>query len=202
LYVSDFDNNGKEDLVYGYYNNDTLFPLHGLKRSAMQTPFVKKKYPTYDSFARATLVNIYGAANLKKAFCLKVNNFQSCFLKNQGNTVFKAVPLPLPAQLSSVSSIIFEDLDGDGFKDLVLAGNLYGTDVETPRNDAGIGLFLKGDGKGGFSALRASESGLNLEGEVRNMCLIHIGKNRQMAVIAAKNNGFIQVVKAGELLLR
>jgi enediyne biosynthesis protein E4 len=198
LYVSDFDNNGKEDLVYGYYNNDTLFPLHGLKRSAMQIPFMKKKYPTYDSFARATLDDIYGAANLQKAFCLKANNFQSCFLKNQGKGVFKAVPLPLPAQLSSVNSIIFEDLDGDGIKDLVLAGNLYGTDVETPRNDEGIGLFLKGDGRGGFSALPASKSGLNLEGEVRNICLMHIGKNRQTAIIVAKNNGFIQVVKAGE----
>jgi enediyne biosynthesis protein E4 len=198
LYVSDFDNNGKEDLVFGYYSHDTLFPFHGLKRSAMQTPFVRKKYPTYDSFARATLEEVYGAANLKNALCLKVNNFQSCFLKNQGNSVFKTVPLPLPAQLSSVNSIIFEDLDGDGFKDLMIAGNLYGTDVETPRNDAGIGLFLKGDGKGGFSAVPASQSGLDLEGEVRNMCLIHIGKNRQKAVIVAKNNGYIQVVKAGE----
>ena len=46
--------------------------------------------------------------------------------------------------------------------DLLVAGNMYGSEVETPRNDASIGLVLIGDGQGGFQALSAGQTGLKI----------------------------------------
>jgi hypothetical protein len=108
------------------------------------------------------------------------------------------VPLPVAAQISSVNSIISEDLDNDGNKDLVIAGNMFGSDPETPRNDASIGLFLQGDGSGGSRAVPAAESGLNIGGDVREICLIHLGKGRIPAIIVAKNNNLMQVIEIGD----
>jgi enediyne biosynthesis protein E4 len=195
LYVKDFDNNGKQDLVFGYFNNDTLYPLHGLKSSSSQLPFIKQKFPSYDAFARATLTDVYGAGNLEKAMVFKAVNFATCYLENTGNGVFKLIPLPVRAQLSSVNSIISEDIDNDGYKDLVLAGNMYGSDPETPMNDASIGLFLKGDGYGGFKPQSALESGLYIRGDVREIILLHLGKNKTPAMIVAKNNNLVQIIK-------
>jgi enediyne biosynthesis protein E4 len=198
LFVKDFDNNGKSDLVFGYYNNDTLFPLHGLKSSSSQLPFVKQKFPQYDAFARATLENVYGSDNLRSAAHFKADNFATCYLENTGNGLFKVIPLPVPAQISSVNGIISEDFDNDGNKDLVIAGNMFGSDPETPRNDASIGLFLKGDRIQRFIPLPANETGLNIGGDVREICLIHLGKSRAPAIIVAKNNSLMQVIKVGE----
>ena len=49
---------------------------------------------------------------------------------------------------SSVNSINIDDFDKDGNLDLILSGNWYVSEVETPRNDASFGVFLKGNGNG------------------------------------------------------
>jgi hypothetical protein len=195
LFVKDFDNNGKLDLVFGYYNNDTLYPMHGLKSSSLQLPFIKQKFPTYYAFAKASLSDVYGSDNLKKAMNYKAVNFATCYLENSGNGIFKVMPLPVPAQISSVNSIITDDFDDDGHMDMVIAGNMFGSDPETARNDAGIGLFLKGNGSGGFKAVPAAESGLNIRGDVREICKIILGKSKNPAIIVAGNNSPIQIVK-------
>ena len=50
----------------------------------------------------------------------------------------------MEAQFAPVNAIICDDLDNDGFKDLLLAGNEYQTNVMTGRYDASYGCFLKG----------------------------------------------------------
>ena len=197
LFVKDFDNNGKQDLVFGYYSNDTLYPLHGLKSSSLQLPFIKQKFPTYHAFARAILSDVYGSDNLKKAINYNAVNFATCYLENTGDGVFKIMPLPVPAQISSVNSIVTEDFDDDGHIDMIIAGNMFGSDPETPRNDASIGLFLKGNGSGGIKAVPACESGLNIGGDVREICQINLGKGKNPAIIVARNNSLIQIVKIG-----
>lgn len=202
LYVKDFDNNGSTDLVFGYYNNDTLFPLHGLKSSYNQLPFVKQKFKTFDSFAKATLVDVYGTENLKNAINFKARNFASCYMENKGDGTFKITPLGNPAQISSVNSILTEDIDRDGNLDLVLAGNMYGSEAETPRNDGGIGLFLKGDGAGNFQPVSVNQSGLLIGGDVREICMIQLGKSKSRGIIVAKNNSTMQIVMINSLKLK
>jgi enediyne biosynthesis protein E4 len=198
IYARDFDNNGKLDIVMAYYNNDTLYPLHGLKNSARQLPFIKQKFTTFDAFAKATLADVYGAENLKGALNYKARNFASCYFENKGDGTFSIYPLPNPAQISSVNGIIAEDIDGDGNLDLIIGGNMYGSEVETPRNDASIGLFLKGDGTGRFVPVPASESGLLIGGDVREIALIRLGGNKSRGIIVARNNSLMQVVKIND----
>jgi hypothetical protein len=45
---------------------------------------------------------------------------------------------------------------------------------------------LKGDGKGGFTAVKSEQSGVKFEGEVRDFVDIHIGSNDYLLVI--RNN--------------
>jgi hypothetical protein len=198
LYAKDFDNNGTLDLAFGYYSNDTLYPLHGLKSSLLQLPFIKQKFPTYDSFAKATLADVYGKENLNRAMHFEATDFASCYLENKGDGTFSIEPLPGPAQISSINSIIAEDIDLDGNMDLVIAGNLFGSDPETPGNDAGKGLLLKGNGAGRFTVVPAYADGLLINGDVREISMIKIGKNNNRGIIAAKNNGMMQIVRIGD----
>ena len=80
---------------------------------------------------------------------------------------FDAVELPFQAQLSPVFGIAAADFDGDGHLDLALAQNFFGTRPDEFRMDSGRGLVLRGDGKGGFTALSAQESGVEVYGEQR-----------------------------------
>jgi hypothetical protein len=86
-----------------------------------------------------------------------------------------------------------KDVDDDGNLDAILGGNLYNSEVETPRNDASYGLWLKGDGKGEFNAVSPRESGLLMLGDVRNMRTIQVGGETHLLV--AKNDGALQQIR-------
>lgn len=193
VYYYDFDRNGSKDIVLAYYNFGEQFPLRGRACSAQQVPEIKQKFESYDLFASANITSVYEDENLSKALHLTANSFASIYLENQGKKGFTSHELPIEAQWSSVNDMLIEDFDKDGNLDILLAGNLYTAEVETPRNDAGIGLVLLGDGKGDFKALSRSESGFFVPFDVKS--LVKINKN---AVLVGSNNAPVQQFRWGE----
>ena len=68
--------------------------------------------------------------------------------------------------LLSMISLI-DDFNRDGHKDILVVGNMFQAEIETPRNDAGIGLLLKGNGTSSFEPVAASQSGVVLPYDVK-----------------------------------
>ena len=126
----------------------------------------------------------------------QIKSFASTRLINNGGR-FVSSPLPNTAQFSSINKILVEDFDKDGHLDAVTAGNLYGSEVETPRNDASNGLFLKGDGNGSLDAISNRVSGLLASGDVKDMAVILIGNDYYIAV--ARNSDYLQFIKINSL---
>ncbi len=200
IFYGDFDLNSTQDIVLGYYNDATLFPLRGRECSAEQMPFIKEKFPTYASFGQATLAQVYGSAQLDHALHYQAKTFATSLLINQGTDKhgipqFEVTRLPFEAQLSSVNAIILEDFNEDENIDIVLAGNFYASEVETPRNDASVGLLLFGDGAGGFQPMPAFKSGLQLDGDVKKLHWLTLARQGERLLVCAKNQGTLQFVK-------
>lgn len=186
VYYDDFDNNGQKDIVLSYYNFGELFPVRGRECSSQQIPEIKEVAPTYHDFGISTVAEIYGERELGNALHLSAHNFKSGILRNNGNANFEFIPFPELAQLSSINGILFKDLDGDKLSEIIIAGNLYASEIETPRNDAGYGLVLKNEGSCEFTALSASESGLFIPGDVK--VLQTIKNKNQESILAGINN--------------
>ncbi|MDX1477573.1 MAG: VCBS repeat-containing protein, partial [Saprospiraceae bacterium] len=151
IFASDFDQNGTWDLVLSKEYKGELVPVRGRECSSQQMPFILDKFPTYKDFATASLPDIYGSEELERSVHMDVTEFSSMVLINDGQGVYTPRPLPTVVQMAPIYGIGCEDLNGDGNVDLIVAGNLYTTEVETPRLDAGNGFVLKGDGTGGFT---------------------------------------------------
>ena len=103
------------------------------------------------------------------------------------------IPLDNYAQFTNQNSILVSDIDKDGAEDLIMAGNFYQVEVEAIRNDAGIGLLMKGNGQGDFRSVPFDKSGLFIDGDVKDMEIIIIGGKR--VILAAKNNDYLQAVE-------
>ncbi|MEL6674878.1 MAG: VCBS repeat-containing protein [Bacteroidota bacterium] len=192
IHADDFDGNGSLDIVLGYQEGTDVFPLRGRECSSNQMPFIKEKFPTYTEFGLANLEEVYGQKELAAAYQAFARNFATtCFL-NQGQGRFEAMPLPSMAQLSSVNGIMAEDFDRDGHLDLLIGGNLWGAEVETPRADASIGLWLKGKGDGRFEAMPAARSGLQLTGEIKHF--FPFSWQGQPGVIMGRNGGSVEIL--------
>ena len=191
IYFNDFDKNNKKDIVLSYYNNGKKYPVRGRQCSSEQIPAIKSKFKNYESFSTATLVDVYTEKDLENSLHYQVNSFATTYMENKDGT-FVLHTLPNLAQLSGVNQIIPYDVDKDGNLDGILGGNLFGSEVETPRNDAGKGLFLKGDGRGNFEAIPSKTSGLFIHKDVKDVAMITI-QNQKM-ILVANNDDFMQVI--------
>ncbi|WP_153800203.1 VCBS repeat-containing protein [Foetidibacter luteolus] len=193
MYVSDFDNNGSIEQIITCYNKDSAYPMVLRHDLVNVLPYLKKKYLKYENYKEQTITKMFTEEQLKKAVRLEAFMMQSSVLINNKNGTFSVQALPTAAQLSPMYGIAAEDFDGDGHVDIVMGGNFYESKPEVGIYDASYGTFMRGDGKGGFKAMSAQQSGINIRGAVRDMVTIKNGKKKRLLV--AMNNEAVKMVK-------
>jgi len=192
IYYNDFDNNQTNDIVLSYFNGGKKYPLRGRECSSQQMPGIKKKFEDYASFSTATLEDVFTEQYLENSLHYQIKSFASVYIENS-NGKFITTPLPKLAQISSIHQILVDDYNGDSHLDILIAGNLHASEVETPRNDAGNGLLLQGNGKGSFVSVPGKESGLFASGDIKDMRKLSI--NGFPHIVFGKNNDYLQFVK-------
>jgi hypothetical protein len=106
------------------------------------------------------------------------------FINDNGKFIFKR--LPTEAQLSTVNGILIDDFDGDGKKDILIAGNKFDIEVETTPADASPGVYLKGLGDGNYKSFKPLESGFFVPYNVKDLQMIKTKTGR--AILVSSNN--------------
>jgi len=196
-YFNDFDKNGTFESITTKYLKDkhgtfNEFTTHSRDEVVDQLPIIKKNLLTYSSFAETPFAKLFKEASIKAAYKLQANYFATSSIKNLGNGKFEVIPLPAMAQLAAVFGIGSGDFDGDGKLDLILAGNDFSTEVFNGRLDAMNGLYLKGDGTGGFAALSIQQSGFYVPGDARALVKLK-AVNGQYLFISGQNKAALKV---------
>ena len=120
----------------------------------------------------------------------KAESFASVYIENLGNNIFKSKKLPSEAQFSSINAILVNDYNKDGNNEILIAGNLFASEAETPRNDASIGLLIQNN-KDGLYTTPLKESGFLADKDVKKMKEIII--NGKKCILIANNNDLLQV---------
>lgn len=169
LYVKDFDRNGFVEPVVAQYEGPISYPLALRDDLLRALPVLKARFQTYESYARQSMSDIFGAAELEGAVIKRAYTFESVLVRNNGDGTFRMMPLPIEAQFAPVYGMLAEDVDGNGTLDVLLAGNLDGVKPEYGRMHASYGLVLSGDGRGGFTPLSGSASGFVVPGQARDI---------------------------------
>lgn len=194
LYVGDFDKNGQTECIPVYYKEDgKAYPFNLHDDIIRQMPILKKKFLRYDAYAGKPIDEILTTDELKEALVLKVQQSQTCIFLNNGKGSFLMKPLPVRAQLSPVFSALVTDINGDGIKDIFLAGNFYGVKPEIGRFDANYGVTFLGNKATGFDYITPANSGLFIKGEVRDGK--EISSKAGKLIIVARNNDALQIFK-------
>ena len=185
MHVGDFDRNGSVEQVLAYYKDGASYPMPLLGELTSQLNVFKKRYRKHADYAGQTVDELFTPEELERATVKRAYTFASAYIENLGDGTFRLRPLPYEAQLPPVYGLLADDFDEDGAEDLLLAGNFFGVKPDLGRMDASYGLFLRGDGAGGFEPVEGS--GFVVDGQVRALREV----NGQ--VVAVKNDDAVQV---------
>ena len=186
MYVKDFDGNGFPEQIVTCYENGVSYPLVLRDELLAALPYLKPRYPKYSDYAGQTVEQIFGSA-LSDAVVKQAETFASALALNNGDGSFTLVSLPREAQIAPVYGILAGDFDRDGKLDLLLAGNFDGVQPAIGRMNASYGLFLRGNGRGGFTPLRAAESGFFVPGQARDIQRLRT-RNGALYIVARNND--------------
>ena len=189
IFGDDFDRNGTHDLVLSYKYEGNYVPLRGKECSTQQMPFISEKIPTFEEFANASIQDIYGE-EIIDSYERKVTSFESILLINNGENKFTLKKLPPLAQSIPIITSDVIDINDDGYEDVIIAGNIYNTEVETPRLDNQFALILLSNKINNYTTLGPKETGLYTNGNIKSIKVIN---NEKPQLLIGNNNSALEI---------
>ena len=185
LFVGDVDGNGTVEQLEAVRVGGRWLPVRDRHALEKGLPDLRSRFPVHAGMVEAGIKGIAGPAfsRLKK---MEVNHLDTTLFINRGDR-FEPVPLPIEVQFSPAFSVCVGDVDADGNDDLFFSQNFFAVRPEDPRNDAGTGLWLLGQGDGTFRALKPSESGVRVDGEQRGAALADFDHDGRVDLVVTQN---------------
>ena len=193
LYVNDFDRNGRSEQILGMYYGDNLYPIVQLKDLWMQLPYLKKEYLKFESYKNKKMIDLLDESAMEGTKILEVYNLASLVLRNESGIKFEVDTLPFMAQISSIYSILSEDINNDGYNDLILGGNLSKIKPEFGPSKSSYSSLFFGNKDGKFEYINSNKSGIFIDGDLRDLTKIKI--NKKDSYIFALNNSEIKILE-------
>lgn len=169
LFLNDFDGNGQVDKIVTRTIDGKDKPVFMKGEMESQLPVLKKQNLHHKEYALKSVQELFDKNKIESSIIKTVNYASSCIALNRGNGNFSIHNLPPLVQLSSVKAIVAKDINSDGKTDLILGGNEFGFQPQLGRLDANTGQVLLNDGKGGWKVLTEYESGISVNGQVRDI---------------------------------
>jgi len=195
MFINDFDHDGKLDHIITVFNGENPFPIATKDEITGQMPYLSNKFTRYEDYKEKTINQIFTAGQMANTLKLEVYVTSSMVFWNEGDH-FVSQELPVGAQLAPIYSILVEDLDHDGSKELLMGGNQYRAKPQTGIYAGSFGVVVKQQAPRQFGLIPFAKSGFFVGGEIRDMKKIQIqGEER---ILVARNNDSLKIFKINQ----
>jgi len=186
MFVADFDNNGTIEQIFTRTINGRDVPIHLKRELTGQINSLKKQNLKFSEYATKSINDLFSSEVLEASTVKIINTFASLIAINNGNGNFTVKELPSIAQLSCICDIQCEDINKDGYLDLILAGNNFNYKPQFSRLDANQGLVLFGNENGSFK--NQTKTGFKVKGEVKAMEWLTDQSGKRYLIVAVNNS--------------
>jgi hypothetical protein len=174
LWINSFSKNMMPEKIVTRNIDGRDMPVFLKRDLTDQIPTLKKENLLHSDYARRSIQDLFEESLISSSIVKKVQTASSCVAWNEGGGKFTVERLPDAVQFSSVNAILVKDVNGDGRKDLVLAGNLLHWLPQFSRLDASRGHLLLGRATRGWERVPSSVSGISVSGATRGICGVNV----------------------------
>ncbi|MDQ5979445.1 MAG: enediyne biosynthesis protein [Verrucomicrobiota bacterium] len=187
LFAGSFKGGTTIQVVEAHEQDGRLLPRRTRKEFGAQIPAILQRFPRNDAYARATLTELLGTDKLAAARKFTASELQSGVFLSQPDGTHRFTALPRPVQIAPVQGMAAGNFDGDGHADLFLLQNSYAPNPGLGRFDGGLGQLLRGDGRGGFTAVAPPVGGLVADGDAKALVMLDLDDNGWPDFLASRN---------------
>ncbi|MGK0138120.1 MAG: hypothetical protein ACI9DJ_001576 [Algoriphagus sp.] len=157
------------EFIHTYFEGNSRCFIPARDELIRQYPYLRSIFPDYASYAETKADNY-----IHKPATMSASYMESIILWNRGGNGFDIDVLDLEAQKSKTNAILLEDLNGDGQKDILLAGNDYTSEpINSGYIEGSKSTMLLNVGKESFKYKPNSESGLWLSGSTTELLFLN-----------------------------
>lgn len=197
MWIHDFDNNGTIEQVVTRYRDGGDYPIHMKRELTGQLVSLKKENLKASDYANRTIKQLFPDNIIQNAIVKTARISESVIAVNEGGGKFTIKKLPVRTQLSCICGITCEDVNNDGYLDLVMGGNNFEFKPQFSRLDANYGNVLLGNGKMDFEWQDYNKSGFFVRNEIKHLKTFK-DKTGQKYIVAAINNDKPKIFKLNE----
>lgn len=192
VFANNFSKNLTKDIILTVNENGTYYPFYGKAKLDKAIPELNNRFRTFEAFSNAPINNLFRSNLIDSALQYKVDTFASVMIKNKGKKGgYSVSELPIEAQFSAIQGIVTHDLNSNGIEDIIVAGNIFNTEPDTPRNDASNGIVIMVDENGILEPMSPFESGFLAPLDVKDIQLVNTPFGKM--VLIANNSDSLQV---------
>ena len=187
MFYDDFNGDRQPEMVEAHYDKslDGYVPYKNLYGFSQAIPSFRKATDSHAEFARSTVSDLTGRP-AKELSSKEISTLRHTLFLNTDDG-FEALPLPPKAQYAPAFHAGVADYDNDGHDDLFLSQNMHAVPKLVPRQDAGRGLWLRGDGTGHFTPVDGSASGIKVYGDQRGAALGDFNRDARVDLAVSQN---------------
>jgi hypothetical protein len=187
MFFDDFDGDRSPEVVEAHYDPDRqgYVPYKPFYSFYKTIPSFRRRVDSHARYARSTVADLAGRSS-ENIPAREITTLRHTLFLNTGGE-FEAHPLPPKAQFAPAFAAGVADYNNDGHEDLFLSQNMYSLPKLTPRQDAGRGLWLRGDGTGDFAPVDGSVSGVTVYGEQRGAALGDFNRDARVDLVVSQN---------------
>lgn len=188
LWVSDFDHNDHKNKIITYTVNGKDMPVFLKNDLQEQLPSIKNQNLKHKQFAESSIQDLFASDIISSSMVKEFTYASSCIAFNEGGGKFRIEKLPVMSQLSCINSILISDVNNDGKPDLVTGGNQFGFLPQFEKLDGNFGEVLINQGNGVFNWQEPTHTGLNIQGEVKD--ILDLQENDKRYFLFLRNNDY------------
>lgn len=186
LYFGEFTHDQRVEMIEAYVTSSgKVAPWRDMVAFRDSLPWLPTSFSTHLAYSEASVSEILGA-KMAKASVIRTKTLATTVFLNRGGR-FEAKALPREAQYAPAFGIAVADFNLDGFQDLVLAQNFFGTRETDGPLDAGRGLLVRGNSRGEFETVAGATSGIVAYGEQRGCAVADFNHDGRADIVLGQN---------------